>query len=205
MTAKSDATGLPLTSFTLAESADVRSHHSRRCCGTSHSSGRSRRQKEFADDGVEDFPRVMDPPRQADGTSAAAALAVRATPGGNRAGAVCPQPNRGTASHSVSTNADMIRAVNAAIYLRRPLLLTGKPGTGKSTLISKVGTSFRSARCYAGRSIRDRRCAAASYDYDAVGRLQARFRRRSCGRGLLGAGATRGGAGCPWSPGCAVG
>jgi hypothetical protein len=30
---------------------------------------------------------------------------------------------------------EMVIAVNAALYLRRPLLITGKPGTGKSTLI----------------------------------------------------------------------
>src|SRR4051812_24006227 len=32
----------------------------------------------------------------------------------------------------------MQRAVNAALYLRRPLLVTGKPGTGKSSLIDAV-------------------------------------------------------------------
>src|SRR4051794_13883215 len=36
----------------------------------------------------------------------------------------------------------MVWAVNAALYLRRPLLLTGKPGSGKSTLISKVATEL---------------------------------------------------------------
>src|SRR5688572_19562715 len=37
----------------------------------------------------------------------------------------------------------MIIAVNAALYLRRPLLLTGKPGTGKSTLIAKVAHELK--------------------------------------------------------------
>ncbi|MFM6898728.1 MAG: MoxR family ATPase, partial [Microcystis panniformis] len=31
-----------------------------------------------------------------------------------------------------------IKMVNAALYLRRPLLVTGKPGTGKSSLAYKV-------------------------------------------------------------------
>src|SRR5438105_3726261 len=35
-------------------------------------------------------------------------------------------------------DADMIEMVNAALYLRRPMLITGKPGTGKSTLIYAV-------------------------------------------------------------------
>jgi MoxR-like ATPase len=37
----------------------------------------------------------------------------------------------------------MVLAVNAAFYLRRPLLLTGKPGTGKFTLISKVAYELK--------------------------------------------------------------
>src|SRR5215216_5844644 len=37
----------------------------------------------------------------------------------------------------------MVLAVNAALYLRRPLLLTGMPGTGKSTLISKVAYELK--------------------------------------------------------------
>src|SRR5687767_12481064 len=38
---------------------------------------------------------------------------------------------------------EMILAVNAALYLRRPLLITGKPGTGKSTLIAKVAYELK--------------------------------------------------------------
>ena len=34
-------------------------------------------------------------------------------------------------------------AVNAALYLRRPLLITGNPGTGKSTLIAKVAHELK--------------------------------------------------------------
>jgi hypothetical protein len=34
---------------------------------------------------------------------------------------------------------DVIDTVNAAIFLRRPLLVTGKPGTGKSTLAYSIG------------------------------------------------------------------
>src|SRR5437588_2267646 len=33
---------------------------------------------------------------------------------------------------------DVKQAVNAALYLRRPLLVTGRPGTGKSSLIYSV-------------------------------------------------------------------
>src|ERR1700729_3346285 len=34
---------------------------------------------------------------------------------------------------------DTIDLINAAIYLRRPLLITGKPGVGKSTLALSMG------------------------------------------------------------------
>lgn len=69
---------------------------------------------------------------------------------------------------------EMILAVNAALYLRRPLLLTGKPGTGKSTLIAKVahelrlGPVLRWSITSRGLTVR-----AGVYEYDAVGRLQA--------------------------------
>ena len=40
--------------------------------------------------------------------------------------------------HSDETKArnDVVNLVNAALYLRRPLLVTGKPGTGKTSLES---------------------------------------------------------------------
>ena len=42
--------------------------------------------------------------------------------------------------------------VNAALYLRRPLLVTGSPGTGKSTLAYAIAHELGSARCCTGRS-----------------------------------------------------
>src|SRR5690349_16892122 len=38
---------------------------------------------------------------------------------------------------------EAIEMVNAALYLRRPLLVTGKPGTGKSTLVYAVAEELR--------------------------------------------------------------
>src|SRR6266404_294141 len=38
---------------------------------------------------------------------------------------------------------DMVEAVNTALYLRRPLLVTGKPGNGKSSLIRAVARELR--------------------------------------------------------------
>jgi len=67
----------------------------------------------------------------------------------------------------------MILAVNAALYLRRPLLLTGKPGTGKSTLISKVAHELRLGPVLRWPITSRSTVRSGVYEYDAVGRLQA--------------------------------
>ncbi|MEP6506049.1 MAG: AAA family ATPase [Betaproteobacteria bacterium] len=66
----------------------------------------------------------------------------------------------------------IVEIVNAALYLRRPLLVTGKPGSGKSSLVEAVawelglGAPLRWA-VTSRSTLRD-----ALYQYDAIGRLQ---------------------------------
>lgn len=67
----------------------------------------------------------------------------------------------------------MILAVNAAIYLRRPLLISGKPGTGKSTLISKVAHELRLGPVLRWPINSRSTVRGGVYEYDAVGRLQS--------------------------------
>lgn len=67
----------------------------------------------------------------------------------------------------------MVLAVNTALYLRRPLLLTGKPGTGKSTLISKVAHELRLGPVLRWPINSRSTLRSGVYEYDAVGRLQA--------------------------------
>ena len=67
----------------------------------------------------------------------------------------------------------MILAVNTALYLRRPLLLTGKPGTGKSTLISKVSHELKLGPVLKWSITSRSTVRGGIYEYDAVGRLQA--------------------------------
>ena len=71
------------------------------------------------------------------------------------------------------TSEPMKLAVNAALYLRRPLLLTGKPGTGKSTLISKVAQELRLGPVLRWPINSRSTVRSGVYEYDAVGRLQA--------------------------------
>jgi len=68
---------------------------------------------------------------------------------------------------------EMVIAVNAALYLRRPLLITGKPGTGKSTLIAKVAYELRMGPVIRWPISSRSTVRGGVYEYDAVGRLQA--------------------------------
>ncbi|MCK1675241.1 MoxR family ATPase [Bradyrhizobium sp. 150] len=68
---------------------------------------------------------------------------------------------------------EMIRAVNAALYLRRPLLLTGRPGSGKSTLISKVAHELMLGTVLRWPINSRSTVRGGIYEYDAIGRLQA--------------------------------
>jgi MoxR-like ATPase len=68
---------------------------------------------------------------------------------------------------------EMVIAVNAALYLRRPLLITGKPGTGKSTLIAKVADELGLGPVIRWPIASRSTVRGGVYEYDAVGRLQA--------------------------------
>jgi MoxR-like ATPase len=77
---------------------------------------------------------------------------------------------------------ETIELVNTAMYLRRPLLVTGKPGTGKSTLAYSVAFELKLGPVLywpiTSRSTIDE----GLYRYDAVGRLQeANLYRRGSG------------------------
>ena len=68
---------------------------------------------------------------------------------------------------------EMIEMVNAALYLRRPLLVVGKPGVGKSTLIYSVARQLKMGPVLRwGVNSRSTR-QDGLYHYDAIGRLQA--------------------------------
>ncbi len=66
-----------------------------------------------------------------------------------------------------------VEMVNAALYLRRPLLLTGKPGTGKSSLAYAVAHQLNLGEVlYWGITTRST-LKDGLYQYDAIGRAQS--------------------------------
>ncbi|MEV0676148.1 MoxR family ATPase [Actinosynnema sp. NPDC050436] len=63
--------------------------------------------------------------------------------------------------------------VNAAIHLRRPLLVTGEPGTGKSTLSYVIARELGLGPVLRWPVTSRTRLADGLYHYDAIGRVQA--------------------------------
>jgi MoxR-like ATPase len=69
-------------------------------------------------------------------------------------------------------NKEVIEAVNAAIYLRRPLLVTGRPGIGKSTLAKAVAENLGLGKVLSWHITSKSVLEDGLYSYDALARLQ---------------------------------
>jgi MoxR-like ATPase len=67
---------------------------------------------------------------------------------------------------------DEVDAVNAALYLRRPLLVTGAPGVGKSTLASRISRELRLGRVLRWPINSRSTLKDGLFSYDAIGRAQ---------------------------------
>lgn len=74
---------------------------------------------------------------------------------------------------SFKTTPEVVDAVNASLYLRRPLLLTGKPGSGKSSLVEAVAKELRLGPVLRWHITSRSTLQDALYRYDAIGRLHA--------------------------------
>jgi MoxR-like ATPase len=85
-----------------------------------------------------------------------------------------PMQQRG---RTFQAKAETVELVNAALYLRRPLLVTGKPGSGKSSLIDAVCWELRLGEPLRWAVTSRSTVREALYVYDAVGRLQEIQRR----------------------------
>src|SRR5258708_8436922 len=68
---------------------------------------------------------------------------------------------------------ELMEAVNASLHLRRPLLLTGPPGSGKSTLVSLIAAEFQLGQPLNWHVTSRSTLVDALYLYDALGRLHA--------------------------------
>ncbi|MFJ9545023.1 AAA family ATPase [Streptomyces erythrochromogenes] len=68
--------------------------------------------------------------------------------------------------------AEELEAINAALYLRRPLLVTGFPGTGKSTLAHSVAHELKLGRVLRWPVVSRTVLQDGLYRYDALARLQ---------------------------------
>jgi MoxR-like ATPase len=69
-------------------------------------------------------------------------------------------------------NREVIEAVNASIYLRRPLLVTGKPGIGKSTLAKAIAKNLDLGEVLSWHITSKSVLEDGLYSYDALARLQ---------------------------------
>lgn len=67
---------------------------------------------------------------------------------------------------------DELNMVNAALYLRRPLLVTGNPGTGKSSLAYRIARELGLGRVLRWGVTSHTTLASGLYGYDAIGRVQ---------------------------------
>lgn len=67
---------------------------------------------------------------------------------------------------------DVINAVNAAIYLRRPLLITGKPGAGKTSLAYAIAHELNLGSVLSWAITARSTLQEGLYSYDALARLQ---------------------------------
>jgi MoxR-like ATPase len=69
--------------------------------------------------------------------------------------------------------------VNAALYLRRPLLVTGRPGTGKSSLAFRIAQELRLGRVLRWSITSRTTLKSGLYAYDAIGRAEAAATRQA--------------------------
>lgn len=67
----------------------------------------------------------------------------------------------------------LTQAVNAALMLRRPLLVTGAAGSGKSTVIEQVATELKLGNVLRWHITSRSTLTEALYRYDALGRIHA--------------------------------
>jgi len=102
--------------------------------------------------------------------------------GGPLPGDEAPPPDDGEAARLLGSAFNLserdadpqeVDMVNAALLLRRPLLVTGRPGTGKSSLAYRIARELRLGRVLRWAITSHTTLTSGLYSYDAIGRAQA--------------------------------
>lgn len=84
-----------------------------------------------------------------------------------------PWRDRATAVNRFVIGPELLDAVNTALHLRRPLLLTGAPGSGKSTLVARIAAELQLGEALEWHITSRSTITDGLYQYDALGRLHA--------------------------------
>lgn len=84
-----------------------------------------------------------------------------------------PWRDRAAARNKFVVTPPLREAVNVALHLRRPLLLTGAPGSGKSMLAGVIAAEFQLGELLEWHVTSRSTLTDALYSYDALGRLHA--------------------------------
>lgn len=79
---------------------------------------------------------------------------------------------RGESFRSRTDQANVVQAVNAALALRRPLLITGRPGSGKTSLAYAIAYELKLGPVLTWPITAKATLEAGLYRYDAIARLQ---------------------------------